>query len=126
MCVDGQIELQIAIDVSSKLDDLVGHSQSVPNLGAIFKPQCTIELDAKISHLKCPIGQTLAKSNEKWTSNLRTCKIWCSFSNPVSKTRPLSWSYREILTYCPLTFLTVVSNFRSLPLTFFSLHAETR
>src|SRR6185295_3349906 len=24
------------------------------------------------SHLKCPIGQTLAKSNEKWTSNLRS------------------------------------------------------
>src|ERR1700754_459659 len=24
------------------------------------------------SHLKCPIAQTLAKSNEKWTSNLRT------------------------------------------------------
>ena len=27
------------------------------------------------SHLKCPIGQTLAKSNEKWTSNLRTYRV---------------------------------------------------
>src|SRR4029077_669294 len=27
------------------------------------------------SHLKCPIGQTLAKSNEKWTSNLRNYTI---------------------------------------------------
>ena len=42
---------------------------------------------ARNSHLKCPIGQTVAKSLEKWTSNLRTymlvhSQIPCPLTTP--------------------------------------------
>ena len=52
------------------------------------------------SHLKCPIGQTLAKSNEKWTSNLRT-DSWCSFSNLMSTCGALNCTDATRLTLCP-------------------------
>jgi hypothetical protein len=59
-----------------------GQAPPPPSSGA---PAPTpVDADAKISHLKCPIGQTLAKSLEKWTSNLRTYNS-CRFSNPMSK-----------------------------------------
>ena len=85
-------------------------------------PPTPADLDAKISHLKCPIGQTLAKSNEKWTSNLRTYST-CRFSHPVSKKGPLSWPYCGVLTCWPLNFshrrvqFQIATERLSLPLT---------
>ena len=53
------------------------------------------------SHLKCPIGQALAMSLEKWTSNLRTYKE-CSFSNRVSYSDRLTCCDARRLTQCHL------------------------
>ena len=71
------------------------------------------------SHLKCPIGQTLAKSNEKWTStNLRTNKFSithrcsCRIPNSVSSPDPLrlfKLSHAMSSSFC----LKLVSFFRA-------------
>src|SRR4029079_1011691 len=45
---------------------------------------------ARNSHLKCPIGQTVAKSLEKWTSNLRTYSSYYCLSMLANRDK-CSW-----------------------------------
>jgi hypothetical protein len=71
MCVDGHIELQIATDVRSKLDDLVGHCQAVPNLvrvqySSLNAPSSTLMGDFGLS--SDPIGADVQRGSTTDTS----------------------------------------------------------
>src|SRR5258708_1233164 len=62
------------------------------------------------SHLKCPIGQTLAKSNEKWTSNLRTHRGIGSHRRR-HLCLPLTWCLGKCLTAVAARFVSRTASF---------------